>query len=146
MRVTGLLGLVGFLVVLVPLGAGENAKLDPARITGTWVYVSGVKDGNKLAADNLKGTVEITKNTITLQGDQGKFVLKYTLDTAKNPCRISMEITEGPQGQGSKAEGIIGLKKDQLILCYHPMGGEAPKDFAAKEGSGHHLFILGKKK
>ena len=135
--------------VLAPLAAADkdDAKLDPAKLVGTWTYVSGEEDGKKKTADDLKmGTVEITKDTIMLKSPDATYVIKYTLDTKKSPVRVSMEITKGPQGEGSKAEGIIELKDDQLKLCYAPMGGEAPKEFSAKEGSKLHLFVLKPKK
>ena len=141
---------LGFaILVLSPLAAADKdeAKLDPAKLVGTWVYVSGEEDGTKKTADDLKGgTVEITKDTISLKSADATYVIKYTLDTKKSPARISMEITKGPQGEGSKAEGIIALKDDELKLCYAPMGGKAPKEFSAKEGSKLHLFVLKPKK
>ena len=136
-------------LVLSPLTAADKdeGKLDPAKLVGTWSYVSGEEDGKKKTADDLKGgTVEITKETIMLKDANATYVIKYTLDTKKSPVRISMEITKGPQGEGSKAEGIIELKDDELKICYPPMGGEAPKEFSAKEGSKLHLFVLKKKK
>jgi uncharacterized protein (TIGR03067 family) len=148
MRVTGLFGLLALGLLLGPAAAEDKAKkLDPAKLIGTWTYVSGEKDGKKASADDLKnGTVTIAKDTITLTSPDGKFVMKYKLDPAKTPCRIEMEITEGPQGVGAKTEGIIALDGEQLKLCYPPMGGEVPKDFASKEGSGLHLFVLKHKK
>ena len=147
MRVTGLLGLMALALPLAAAAGGEKGKLDPAKLTGTWVYVSGEKDGKKIPAANLKkGFVEITKENIKLKSDDGEFVLKYQIDPAKKPARIKLEITKGPQGEGSKAEGIIALKKGQLFLCYPAMGGEAPTAFEAKEGSGLHFFVLKKKK
>jgi uncharacterized protein (TIGR03067 family) len=146
-----LLALGAAVLVLAPLSADDkkdkdDAKLDPVKILGTWSYVSGVRDGQKVPEDNLKkGTVEITKDTITLKGDD-TYVMKYTLDTKKSPCQISIEIAKGPQGEGAKAEGIIELKGNELKLCYAPMGGEAPKEFASKEGSKLHLFVLKPKK
>jgi uncharacterized protein (TIGR03067 family) len=146
-----LLALGAVVLVLAPLGADDkdkkdDAKFDPAKIAGTWSYVSGERDGKKVPEANLKkGSVEITKDTITLKGDD-TYVMKYSLDPKKTPCRITIEITKGPQGEGAKAEGIIALKGDELKLCYNPMGGEAPKDFATKEGSNLHLFILKPKK
>jgi uncharacterized protein (TIGR03067 family) len=139
-------------LVLAPLNADDKdkdkdeGKFDPAKIIGTWSYVSGERDGAKVPADSLKkGSVEITKDTITLKSDE-TYVIKYSLDTKKTPCRISMEITKGPQGEGAKSEGIIALKGEELELCYSPMGGEAPKEFAAKEGSKLHFFVLKPKK
>src|SRR5262249_1685430 len=108
---------------------------------------SAEKDGKKIPADNLKeGTVEITKENIMLKSPEGKFVIKYKLDETKSPVRISMEITEGPQGQGSKALGIVVLDGEHLKICYPDMGGDVPKDLSSKEGSGLHLFVLKRKK
>jgi uncharacterized protein (TIGR03067 family) len=151
MRVTGLLGLMALALLLAPLTAGEKggkgAKLDPAKLIGDWSYVSGEREGKKISADALKkGYVEITKDTLKLKSDEAEFVLKYTLDTKKTPAHISLEIIKGPQGEGAKAEGIIALKGENLVLCYPAMGGDAPKAFATKEGDGLHLFTLKKKK
>jgi uncharacterized protein (TIGR03067 family) len=153
MRMKCLLVVGVVVLALAPLGAADkdtkdDAKLDPAKLVGTWTYVSGVEDGTKKTADDLKksGTVEITKDAITLKGPESTFVMKYTLDTKKSPVQIAIEITKGPQGEGAKTEGIIELKGDELKLCYPPMGGDVPKDFTAKEGSKLHLFVLTKKK
>jgi uncharacterized protein (TIGR03067 family) len=125
----------------------DDGKLDPAKLVGTWTYVSGEVDGKKKSADDLKsGTVEFTKDMITLKSPDGTFEIKYTVDTKKTPAHVAMEITKGPQGVGAKAEGIIELKGDELKICYPAMGGEAPKEFSAKEGSKLHLFVLKKKK
>jgi uncharacterized protein (TIGR03067 family) len=148
MRVTFLLVLGVAVFLSSKLNADDKDKeLDPAKLVGTWAYVSGERDGQKVPEDNLKkGTVEITKETITLKSDEASYVIKYTLDTKKSPCRISLEITKGPMGEGAKAEGIIALNGDELKLCYQPMGGDAPKEFSAKEKSGMHLFVLKRKK
>jgi uncharacterized protein (TIGR03067 family) len=148
MRVIGLLGLMVLALLLAPAAAEEKkGKLDPAKLVGTWTYVSGMRNGKEVSADDLKkGTVEITKDTITLKSPDGNYVIKYELDQEKKPCQIKMEITEGPQGQGSKSVGIIAMKGGQLQLCYPPMGGDTPTEFAAKEGSNLHLFVLKHKK
>jgi uncharacterized protein (TIGR03067 family) len=156
MRVTGLLlGLIALAFLLAPTAEGQKGKgkgkgkgkLDPAKLIGDWNYVSGVKDGKKLSADDLKkGYVEISKEALKLKSEDAEFVLKYEIDVAKNPARIKLEIVKGPQGEGAKAEGIIAMKGENLVLCYPAMGGDAPKEFAAKEGSGLHLFVLKRKK
>jgi uncharacterized protein (TIGR03067 family) len=147
MRMIGLVGLIAFGLLLGSAAAQDKGKLDPAKLIGTWTYVAGEKDGKKIpAADLAKGIVKISKENITLESPDGKYVMKYSLDTAKSPAAIDLEITEGPQGQGSKANGIVALDKGQLKLCYPAMGGVAPKDFATKEGSGLHLFVLKRKK
>jgi uncharacterized protein (TIGR03067 family) len=143
------LALGSAVLLLSPLTAEvqDEGKLDPAKLVGTWNYVVGERDGKKVPEDNLKkGTVEITKETISLKGADATYVMKYSLDTKKSPCQISIEITEGPQGQGAKTVGIIALKGDELQLCYPAMGGEVPKEFKSKEGSNLNLFVLKRKK
>jgi uncharacterized protein (TIGR03067 family) len=153
MRGKGLLCVAIVLFLLAPVAADDKdkdkdkAKLDPAKLVGTWTYVSGVKNGEKTDAEMLKkGMVIITKDTLTLKTDAGDFIIKYSVDTKKSPAQISLEITEGPQGAGSKATGIISLKEDELKLCYPAMGGETPKNFESKEGSGNNFFVLKRKK
>jgi uncharacterized protein (TIGR03067 family) len=141
------LGAAALVLSALPAADKDDAKLDPAKLVGTWTYVSGEVDGKKKSADDLKaGTVEITKDMITLKSPDGTFEIKYTVDTKKTPAHIAMEITKGAQGVGAKSEGIIELKGDELKICYPAMGGEAPKEFSAKEGSKLHLFVLKKKK
>jgi uncharacterized protein (TIGR03067 family) len=125
----------------------DEGKIDPAKLVGTWTFVSGERDGEKVPEDRLKkASVEISKDAFTLKGEDATFVMKYTLDTKKTPATIEIEIVKGPQGEGAKTEGIIALKGDELKLCYPPMGGEAPKGFDAKKGSNLHLFVLKRKK
>jgi uncharacterized protein (TIGR03067 family) len=130
------------------LRADEEGKLEPTKLVGTWTYASAEQDGKKKSAEDFaQSSVEITTEKITLKNPDGQYVIKYKLDTSKTPCRIEMEITEGPQGQGARSEGIIALKGNELKLCYAPMGGDTPpKDFSAKEGSGLHSFVLKRKK
>lgn len=136
------------LALLATAGADDTKdKLDPAKLVGTYTLVSGERDGKKVEDDNLKKTtIIITKETITLKGDDGSFVIKYKMDAKKDPATLEMEITEGPQGVGAKTGGIIALKGEELKLCYAAMGGDAPKEFTAKEGSGNHYFVMKKKK
>jgi uncharacterized protein (TIGR03067 family) len=152
MRKGILLALGAAALLLTPLRAEDkkdkdDAKFDAAKLVGTWTYVSGEEDGKKAPPENLKkGTVEITKETITLKNEDATYVIKYTLDEKKSPVQIAMEITKGPQGEGAKSTGIIELKGDDLKICYPPMGGDTPKEFSAKDGSKLHLFVLKRKK
>lgn len=134
---------VGALLLAVgTLGADEKqTKFDAAKLVGDWNYVSGIKHGEKIDPDHLKNKVVITKETITLTGDM-KFVMKYKLDTTKNPVGISMEMTESPFGAGAKAIGIISVNGDELKLCYDPEGKKAPQKFEATDDNKAHLFIL----
>ncbi len=146
MRLTGWISLMILVLLLAPLQGGEKDKLDPAKLVGSWSYVSGESDGKKLDPKKLeKATVDITKDKMTLNFPDMKFVVKYEVDPSKTPAHIKMEILEGPAGKGDKADGIIAMKDGQITLCYPYMGGAMPKDFATKEKSGLHLFTLKKK-
>jgi uncharacterized protein (TIGR03067 family) len=155
MRALWLLAMAVSFLMAAPLVAEDKEKdkdkdkdkFDATKLVGTWNYVSGVRDGKKVEADNLKkGSVIFTKDTITLKSDEATFVMKYTLDTKKSPVAVSMEITDGPFGKGEKAQGIIALKGEELKFCYQPMKDKkAPTEFASKEGSGLHYFVLKKK-
>jgi uncharacterized protein (TIGR03067 family) len=128
----------------IPLVAQDKKaeKFDSTKLVGNWLYVSGIKNGVAVDADNLKKqTVTFTKDKITLKGD-GTFVMKYDLDTTKAPVGIKLEMLESPFGAGAKSVGIIEVKGDETRLCYAPMGEDAPKTFEAKEGSKLHLFVL----
>jgi uncharacterized protein (TIGR03067 family) len=151
MRRTAILSLGVLFLLLASAGADDKNKnkdkLDPEKLIGTWTFVSGEKNGAKIDAEGLKkGSVVFAKDKLTLKSPDGDFIMKYTIDTKKAPAEISLEITEGPQGQGAKATGIISLKDDELKLAYPAMGGDTPKEFASKEGSGVNYFVLKRKK
>ncbi|HEV2947905.1 MAG TPA: TIGR03067 domain-containing protein [Gemmataceae bacterium] len=147
MRVISFLGAATFVLLAGSIVAADDKdKFDAGKMVGTWTYVSGEKNGTKVDPETLKGgTVKITKETITLESPQGKFVIKYTLDTKNNPVSLAMEMTESPFGAGAMAKGIIDVKGEELKLCY-ATEGDAPKKFETKEGSNSHLFVLKKSK
>ncbi len=148
MRTARWMGACAFVLMAYPLGVvgqDKEEKFDAAKMTGAWTYVSGVKNGEKLDADHFKGSkVTITKDTMTLEGPAGKFVLEYKLDTKKQPVTISMKMTEGA-GEGATAKGIVKVKGDEFTICY-AREGDGPKAFEAKEGSNFHLFVLKRSK
>jgi uncharacterized protein (TIGR03067 family) len=146
MRAISFLGAATFVLAGSIMAADDKDKFDAGKMVGTWTYVSGEKNGTKVDPETLKGgTVKITKETITLESPQGKFVIKYTLDTKNSPVSLAMEMTESPFGAGAMAKGIIDVKGEELKLCY-ATEGDAPKKFETKEGSNSHLFVLKKSK
>jgi uncharacterized protein (TIGR03067 family) len=147
MRAATWLGLGALLLAAYPfvVDAQEKKKeggFDAAKMVGTWTYASGGVKGLKLDKDHFKGSkVVITRDKITLEGEQGKFVIKYTLDTKKKPVGLAMEMTESPFGAGATAKGIVEFKGDELKICY-TAEGDAPTAFEAKDGGNNHLFVL----
>src|SRR3954471_18701793 len=105
---------------------GLAAADDKAKgIEGKYALVSGKKAGAAIDEKAKKADYTITKDTITISSPEGKFVIKYTLDAAATPNKIDLEITEGPEGaKGSKAEGIVELKGDDLKLAYNHEKGK----------------------
>ena len=124
----------------------EKAKFDPAKLVGTWKFVSGEKEGVKSAEEALKGKVEITKDGIKIIASEDMvFVMKYKLDTDAKPIGITIEGTEGPV-KDQTVKGIIELEGDTLKLAYGLPGEPAPKEFKTKEGSKSNSFVMKREK
>jgi uncharacterized protein (TIGR03067 family) len=107
-------------------------------------YVSVVVDGEKLPKKELKDMVLIVKgNKGTVK--KGSKVLyegtsKVNMDTT--PWEIDIKVTAG-KGKGQTIKGIMEMtKKGLLRVCFGKQGGDRPKKFASKKGSGHVLEVL----
>src|SRR4051812_3612281 len=97
---------LGVAVAFVSAAGADDkaAKLDPAKLVGTYTFVDGVKNGEKTPADNLKAlSFVVTKENMVLKTPDGDFKFKYSVDAAKAPAQIDLEILEGPIGKGSKS-------------------------------------------
>lgn len=135
-----LCAVAGLVLVNAQAQDSKKDKLDPAKILGTWTYVSVEKDGEKKSKDDLAGqTVVIEKGKLTLKGQQ-TFVMEYELNTETSPAGIKLKIVESPFGAGAMAKGIIAVHEGELKMCY-ASEGDAPKAFEAKK-DGHRLMIL----
>jgi uncharacterized protein (TIGR03067 family) len=122
--------------------AEKGGKVDPAKLAGKWKIVSGVRMGEKVPKERLSGSVEITKDTITLEDETGKFVIPYKVMAKTSPAGIDMQIKSGPAGVGTRAKGIVALEKGKLRLCYIPGGEKRPKKFESTKANGAFLFVL----
>jgi len=127
----------------------EEAKFDPQAVVGKWEYESGMKQGEEVGEDRLKGTITITEETITLEGEgtAGKFVMKYKLDGDKWPAKFEMEMTESPFGAGAKAKGLMEVKDETLSIAYimDEGDGDYPEKVESTKDNKAHLFVLKKK-
>jgi uncharacterized protein (TIGR03067 family) len=138
--------LVGFAYSVVASAALAADEFDAEKLVGTWSFVSSERGGEKAEKDRLQAKVVITKDTLTIKGDNGDFVMKYKLDVTKSPVTIDLTMTESPFGAGATAKGIIAVKEDQLRLCYDDQEGEAPKEFASKAGTSHRYLVMARVK
>lgn len=134
-------------IVSASAGQDKAAKLDAAKLPGTYEFVSGLRDGDKVPEGNFKGTTLIvTKDAMELKTPEGSFKFSYTVDASKTPATVDMEITDGPIGKGEKRKGVIALDGDMLKLAYNAVGADAPKDFDVKKGSMGHSFTMKRQK
>jgi uncharacterized protein (TIGR03067 family) len=133
------------LAVCAGLTVQAQDKADAPKLEGKYTLVSGKKNGTAVTDEMSKKAEYIfEKDKIIIKGGDGQFVMSYKLDPKATPIGIDMEIVEGPEGtKGSKAEGIVELKGDELKLAYSMDAGKRPKDFSGKEG---HLFVFKKAK
>jgi uncharacterized protein (TIGR03067 family) len=141
---------LGLLLVVATAATADDKKdaaFDAKKLIGDWTYSAGTKAGEKVESERLRGTVKITKDTLTLPAAPGapSFVIAYTLDTSTSPVAIDLDVRDGPVKEG-KAEGIIKLDGDELKLCYTPSGGKRPTRFESTKDNKAFLFTLKKAK
>lgn len=116
---------------------------DMKELAGTWTCTSAVNDGKPIADDivkELRLTLTADGGYKTTRGDQVLFDSTCKLDSSQTPKHIDMIGTEG-DNKGKAAQGIYALEGDVLKICYTMPGGERPKDFESKAGSGATLVV-----
>ncbi|MFT7632278.1 MAG: hypothetical protein ACI87E_003330 [Mariniblastus sp.] len=120
-------------------GKRPAAKKKAPSLAGTWKVTSGVVLGDE--STQLPLSIKVTKDEISIATPESTFIFSYELDTTQTPIQIDMTIVEGPQPD-AKAKGIIKIDGDKFTLCYHPMGGDRPKQFKSTEENQFHLFVM----
>jgi uncharacterized protein (TIGR03067 family) len=120
----------------VALADDAADRKDKEKLQGTWMAVSGEKDG--------KDDPEAKEHAIVFEGD--KFSIKkgdkvivqgtFKIDASKSPKTMDLTITEGPEKVKDKtAMSIYVLDGDELTWCVgEPGSGERPEKLATKEG------------
>jgi uncharacterized protein (TIGR03067 family) len=135
--------LAGFLVA-ADQPAADPGKKDLELMQGDWAAVSYIRDGQKLPDDDAQALFRTVKgNEYTVYQfrkaiGQGTF----TLDATKKPRTIDAM----PKGQTQAMRGIYEVDSKTLKLCFAPAGKDRPKDFTAKEGSGHAVTVWEREK
>jgi uncharacterized protein (TIGR03067 family) len=139
--------ILGLSLIVISVASADDkpGKLDPTKLVGDWVITEGMKAGEKTGEEATKGTIVITKDKITIKGDDMTFEFSYKLDTKADPVSIDMEIVQ-PEGlKGTAAKGIVAMADGKLKLCYHPMNGDRPKKFESTKDDGNYMFVMKKK-
>jgi uncharacterized protein (TIGR03067 family) len=146
------------------LPADDRAKPadGKAKLDGTYVLVSGEKEGQAIPKERLDGSmIKITDTTIVGTDKDKKefYATTYTLDTSKTPWAISMTATAVKKdaadkdakkdaetgkdlkgGEKQSAAGIIKVDGDTVTLVYALPGGKTPTEF--KAGEKQQMFVL----
>jgi uncharacterized protein (TIGR03067 family) len=111
-------------------------RKDKEKLQGTWMAVSGEKEG--------KDDPEAKEHAIVFEGD--KFSIKkgdkvivqgtFKIDASKAPKTMDLAITEGPEKVKDKtALSIYVLDGDELTWCVsEPGSSERPEKLVTKEG------------
>ncbi len=122
------------------VGSKDASKSDNEKMQGQWQLVDGVVDGEKIDVEGF-GSITIHDNIMTLPFGEISPV-SFKLETTKKPKQITLIIKS--LGTDAKMNGIYWLYGDDLQFCFANKGEDIPppKDFVAKEGSEHRLFIL----
>lgn len=139
---------VGLVAISATVADDKPAKLDPKKLVGDWKITEGWKAGEKAGGDATKGTITLTKDTVTIKGDKPEETFKFTykLNVDKSPAEMDLEITEPEPLKGAKTQGIIKLEDGKFTLIYHPMGEKRPTEFKSTKENGFYMFVMEKKK
>jgi uncharacterized protein (TIGR03067 family) len=138
------------LVVVAGLLVAADAKDDAAakdlkKLQGTWVMVSGERDGEKVRDEDVK------KSKITWTGDECAVETphqsdrtikgKVRLDPSKKPKEMDWERSAGPGAAEGKTFHAIYefLDDDTYRICFAPPGKDRPGEFKTRAGTGHTL-------
>jgi len=135
------------LIILIAVsagGAGGEKKGKDKGADGTWIVVGMVQNGMKASAEDL----DKLKMTLTVKGSNytvsmaGMAIDKGTskADETKKPITLDIKSEEGPN-KGKTILAIVEIDGDSMKTCYDLEGKNRPKEFSAKEGSGHVLIL-----
>lgn len=135
--------LLAFSAGVLFLAAAQSGEVTPPGINliGTYVLISGEKDGKEIPAEHIKGSrVTFTKDRIvgTDKDSKETYVATYKLFVDKKPFVIDM-VSVTPS-KGDKAPGLLEKDGDTVKIIYSVRGAPAPTEFKTK--ADQHLFVL----
>jgi uncharacterized protein (TIGR03067 family) len=128
-------------------GKDDANKKDLQQMQGDWAAASGVRDGAKVADDEIQvifSTIKGNEATLYLF-DKAWMEQTFTIDATKKPKTIEMTSIMGPE-KGKPMLGVYEIDKNTFKVCLAEPGKDRPMDFAAKAGSGHMLTVWEREK
>src|SRR5437764_1295876 len=113
------------------------------RLQGSWQVETQEENGDKLAADDVKGrSILFGKDTFFIRHDNKVVQIgMLKLNPSKTPRTVNAVIMSGDK-KGDIMQGIYALDGDSLKICLDTEGQERPKEFKTAPKSGHLLYVL----
>src|SRR5262249_31776038 len=84
----------------------------------------------------------IQGNRFRMGGGEENFDGTFTLGADGTPKTIDASFTVKDSGEKLTAHGIYELNGDTFRVCWREQGGERPREFGSKAGSGTRLIVL----
>jgi uncharacterized protein (TIGR03067 family) len=127
------------------MATNELIKQDYDRLTGTFLLVSGVVDGQPVPEEVRRKTILVTdhnKFTVTTGDEAGTSARgTFTIDPTKTPKTADSLQEDGPD-KGKTLFGIYEIIDDNhKRACWAPVGKPRPTAFVSEPGSGHILQL-----
>jgi uncharacterized protein (TIGR03067 family) len=122
--------------LLIAADDKDAAKQDLDKLQGEWTLESGERDGQAIPEEFVKSLKRVIKDNTSVVSRDGEALSKSTfkLDPTKKPKAIDITLE---QEKDKPILGIYELDGDTFKICYGQPGGERPKEFSAKAGSGN---------
>jgi uncharacterized protein (TIGR03067 family) len=135
------------LLVTAALARDDEGKKEKDKLNGTWSVVSIERDGKKREGDEVKGfKLVLQDGKYTLVTGDRSIEGTYKVNASRDPKAIDATRTSG-KDKDQVLLGVYKLEDEKLSMCFNGPGKEdRPKEFSAKEGSGHTLYVLKREK
>ncbi len=136
--------LLGALVLADEPKKAEPDRQELKKLTGHWVVVEQVHGGKKTPLKELAAlSMEVAGGRLTIrEGTDIKEDSRIVeLAPRAKPAGIDLKILSGSD-INKVVKGIYRLQGDTLTVCVAEPDRDRPTAFAAKEGTGHTLFVF----
>jgi uncharacterized protein (TIGR03067 family) len=123
---------------------GEEAQKELQKLQGTWIMVSGERDGKKVADEHIKQsriTYDGTKMEIITPHQSSETIAAdiVKIDPSKTPKELHFIRRNGPNA-GKTMVGIYEFEGDEKYrFAFDPSGASVLKEFTTKAGTGYIL-------
>lgn len=117
------------------IASSSFVRRDMERLQGTWHFFAGTREAQLL----------ITGNHFTIRFKNGEtYGGTFTIDPARKPRAIDLQITEGPdRHKGKVALAIYAIDGDRLIWSpARPGDSERPTFFPHNEDTDHLCIVF----